>query len=119
MIRQPFVYTPAMIRDPGGYCWRRGAHRAETRMRGTKIIHRADQIHPVLYGHRAACQRPTSTRQRCQTLTKGRVEPVTVDRRITPPTAVPGRVESRRAQRQVGSFRSVPFRLYSGFLVPP
>ena len=37
MIRPQFLCTPAMIRDPGGHSWRRGARSAETRMRGTKL----------------------------------------------------------------------------------
>ena len=40
------------------------------------MIHGADQRHPMLQGHRAACQGPTAAGQRCQALTKGRVEPL-------------------------------------------
>ena len=47
-------------------------------MRGTKIIHRADQIHPVLQGPRAACQGPAAAGQRCQAFPEGRVEPFDV-----------------------------------------
>ena len=65
-----------MSRDPGGHSGRRGARSAETRMRGTKIIPRAAQRHPVLQGHRVACQGPASTRQRGQALTTGRLEPL-------------------------------------------
>ena len=74
MLRQQRLYTPAMLRAPGGHRWRRGTRSAETRMRGTKIIHRADQIHPVLQGYRAACQRPASTCQRGQAFAERRVQ---------------------------------------------
>jgi hypothetical protein len=99
MRRQQGVYTPAMIRDPGSHSGRRGARSAETCMRGTKIIHGANQIHPVLHAHRAACQGSASTRQRCQALTKGRGEPLDVGgvtpspcerrRRVSPRAGVP------------------------------
>lgn len=77
MIRQQFLDTPAMIRDPGGHSWHRGACSAETRMRGTEMIPRAAQGHAVLQGGRAAGQR-------CQALAKGRVEPLDVRGVITP-----------------------------------
>jgi hypothetical protein len=48
MRRQPFLSTPAMIRDPSGHRCRGGAHSTETRMQGTQIIPCAAQIPHVL-----------------------------------------------------------------------
>ena len=47
-------------------------------MRGTKIIDRTDEVHPVLQGHRAAGQCPAVACQRRQTLPEGRVESLDV-----------------------------------------
>ena len=60
-------------------------------MRRAKVIHRADQEHPLVQRHGMADQRPAPARQRREAFPKRGVHPVTVDRRITPPTAVPER----------------------------
>ena len=80
MIRQQFLHTPAMIRDPGGHgrCPRQQRCRhplwqGETRMRRTKIVDSANQIHAMLQGQHTARQRPAAARQRCQALAEGRV----------------------------------------------
>src|SRR6266705_1450219 len=92
VIGQQFLHTPAMIGDASGHRrGSRGAGRGQARVRCAEIIDRPDQIHAVLHGQRAACERPTSARQRRPTLPEGGVQSVTVDRRITPPTAAPER----------------------------
>src|SRR3954453_13164487 len=49
VIRQQFTHTPAMIRDPGSHRWGgRATGLRQTRMRRTKIVDRADQIHAML-----------------------------------------------------------------------
>src|SRR5574341_2517801 len=65
-----------MIRDPRGHGGGRGGGGTQTCMRGTKIIHRTKQIHPVLHSPRAACQCPAATCQRRQVRTKGGGEPL-------------------------------------------
>ena len=99
MIRQQVLHTPAMIRDPGGHCWclrratpvgpKRGE--AETRMQCTKVVDRTNQIHAMLQRQCATCQRPAPACQRGEAFTERRVQPVTVGRRIAPPTAAPER----------------------------
>jgi hypothetical protein len=87
-----------MIRDASGH--RRcgpATGGSETRMGRTKIIDRTDQIHAVLQRQCAARQRSTAACQRDQMCTEGRVEPVTVDGGITPPTPASSRVENWRA----------------------
>ena len=81
VIRQQFAHTPAMIRDPSGH--RRGGLAPgirQTRMRGTEIIDRPDQVHPMVQRQCAARQCTPSTSQRYQTLTKRRVQPLDVRR---------------------------------------
>jgi hypothetical protein len=105
MIRQQFGYTPAMLCAPGGHRGRRGARSAETRMRGTKIIHCPDQIPPMLHRHRAACQSPASTRQRCQARTQGRVAPLAVGGVDAP---VPVRATPQRLDPCGGALHDAP-----------
>jgi len=85
-----------MIRDAGSYRGRSRppggrTSRAQTLIRRAEVIDSADQVHAMLQGQCAARQRPSSARQRRQAFAEGRVEPVTVDRRIAPPTAAPER----------------------------
>ena len=89
---QQLVHTPAMIGNASSH--RRGplaTGMGQTRMRCTEIIDRPEQIHAMLQRQRAACQRAASTGQRRQTLPKRRVQPVTVGRRVAPPTTAPER----------------------------
>jgi hypothetical protein len=79
MKRQQLLDGPAMIRDASGHrrcCLTSG--RGQTRMRSAEIIDRPDQIQAMLQRQRAARQRPTSTGQGGQPLTKRRVEPLDV-----------------------------------------
>ena len=99
VIRQQFVHTPAMIRARSGHGRRRCVSGTETCMRGTKVIHGANQIHPVLQGHHAACQCPPSTRQRGQAFAERRIQPFDI-RRVDPPFALqatPARLDACRA----------------------
>ena len=78
MKRQQLLDWPAMIRDPAAIAvWSRNRH-GQTRMRGTEIIDRTDQIHAVLQRQRVACERAASAGQRRQTLPKRCVEPFDV-----------------------------------------
>ena len=70
-----------MIRDPGGH--RRGGlapGMRQTRMRRTKIVDRADQIHAMLQRQRAPRQRPASACQRGQPLSERRVQAFDIGR---------------------------------------
>jgi hypothetical protein len=99
MERQQCSNRPAMVGDPSrhGRCpgdrcrARRLGSKAETRVIRAKVIDRANQVHPVLQRQRVTCERPTAAGQGCQALPKRGVEPVTVGRRIAPPTAAPER----------------------------
>jgi hypothetical protein len=68
-----------------GRCYLLGA--IETGVRCTKVIGRTDQVHRVVQRQSLARQSPTPTRQRRKAFAERGVEPVTVGRRITPPTA--------------------------------
>ena len=88
MKRQQFVDGPAMIRDASGH--RRcgpATGGGQTRMWRAKIIDGPDEIHTVLQRQRTARQCTPAACQRGQPLTERGVEPVTVGRRIAPPTA--------------------------------
>jgi hypothetical protein len=63
MKRQQFVYCPAMVGDPSRHGRRRHARLAETLVWCAEVIHRPDQIHPVLQGQRVARQRSASPGQ--------------------------------------------------------
>ena len=79
VIRQQFLNTPAMIRNPGGHSrCRCTPDAAQTRVWGTKVIDRTNQIHPVMERQRAPRQRPPSTSQRCQPFAECGVEPLDV-----------------------------------------
>src|SRR2546427_135517 len=81
MKRQQFLDGPAMIGDASGH--RRGGPATgvgQTRMGCAEIIDRSDQIHPMLQCQRAARQRATSSCQRGQTRTEGRVQSFDVRR---------------------------------------
>jgi hypothetical protein len=97
MKRQQFVYRPAMVRDSCRHGRRRLPWLRQTRMRRAKVIDRAHQEHPLVQRQGVAGQRPATTRQRREALPECRVQPVTVDGGIIPPTSASSRVEGRRA----------------------
>src|SRR6266699_402554 len=79
MKRQEFRDGPAVVSDTSGHrrcCPATGVD--QTRMRGAEIIDRTDEIHAMLQRQRAARQRTPSACQRCQPLTKRRVQPLDV-----------------------------------------
>src|SRR5215216_5936207 len=78
MKRQQFVQRPAMICDPRRHGRRRLLCLGQTRMRRTKVLDRADQEHPLVQRQGLACQRPASTRQRCEVFSECRVQPFDV-----------------------------------------
>jgi hypothetical protein len=81
VIRQQFLNTPAMIRNPGGHSrCRCTPDAAQTRVWGTKVIDRTNQLHPVMERQRAPRQRPPSTRHppRSTTLKILGIGPMTV-----------------------------------------
>ena len=81
MIRPQVLHPPAMLRDPAGHRWcRRAPTAAQTRVRGTKVIDRTEQIHPVLERPRAPRPCPPSTCQRGQPCTACGVKPLDVRR---------------------------------------
>ena len=57
----------------------------QTRVRCAEVIDRPDHIHAMLQGQRAARERPASTRQRRQTLTERRIQPLDI-RRVDAPS---------------------------------
>jgi hypothetical protein len=88
VIRQQFSHIPPMSGDPGGHCrCRRPPAAAKTRVRSTKIIDRADQIHSVLESQWAPRQRPPSPCKRCQPFAECGIEPLDVGR-VEHPVAV-------------------------------
>ena len=62
------------------------------------MIHGTDQIHPLLQGHRVACQRTAAACQRRQTLATGRVEPLPVGG-VEHPVTLRTRAEGLDARR--------------------
>jgi hypothetical protein len=79
MKRQQFLDGPAVVRDTSGHrrcCPATGV--GQTRLRCAEIIDRTDERHAMLQRQCAARQRTPSACQRCQPLTKRRVQPLDV-----------------------------------------
>src|SRR5438034_8788596 len=79
MKRQEFRDGPAVVSDTSGHrrcCPATGV--GQTRMRCAEIIDRTDEIPAMLQRQCAARQRTPSACQRCQPLTKRRVQPLDV-----------------------------------------
>src|SRR6516164_4913161 len=69
-----------MVGDPSRHGGRRLLSLLQTLMRRAKVIHRADQEHPLVQRQGIACQRPAPARQRGEAFSKRRVEPLNVCR---------------------------------------
>ena len=79
MKRQQFTHCPTMVGNASSHGWRcRATGVSQTRVRGTEVIDRADQIHPVLQGQQAAGQCPASAGQRRQAFPECGVQPLKV-----------------------------------------
>ena len=87
MKRQELLYRPAMVGDPCCHGRRRLLGTTQTLMRRAKVIDRPHQEHALVQRQGVAGQCPAPARQRREAFPERRVEPVTVDRRIAPPTA--------------------------------
>ena len=87
MKRQQCLHRPAMASDPRRHGRRGPLAGVETLVRRTKVIDCAHHEHPLVQGLGLACQRPAPARQRREAFPERRVQSVTVDRRIAPPTA--------------------------------
>ena len=85
------MHRPAMVSDPRRHSRRGLLGAGQTRMRCAKVIDRAYHEHPLVQRPGVASQRPATPRQRREAFPKRGIEPVTVDRRIAPPTAAPER----------------------------
>src|SRR5262252_3789649 len=75
VIRQEFSHTPAMLCNTSSHRRCCCASGAETCMRGTKIIDRPHEGHPVLQRHGATCQRPAAACQGGQPFSERRIQP--------------------------------------------
>src|SRR5437870_4439991 len=109
MIRQQFLSTPAMIRDPGGHSWRRGARSAETRMRGTKLY-----TVPIRY---ILCCRVTVRRARARPRRVSdarRLRKVALSRSLSAVVITPSPCERRRSvSTRAGALHDAPLALDS------
>src|SRR2546422_3955670 len=95
---QEFPDRPTMIGDPRGHRWRLLATcHAQTLVRRTEIIDGADQIHPMLQGQCAPCQRAAAAGQRRQALTERGIQSFDVGRVDHPGTlrTAPQRLDAR------------------------
>src|SRR5712691_2802376 len=99
VVRQQFSDTPAMIGDASSHCrCGRATGLGQTRVRCAEVRDRPAQIHAMLQGQRAARERPASARQRRQTLTERRIQPLDIRRVDDPLTlrAPPERLDACR-----------------------
>ncbi len=107
LIRQQFSDTPALIGDASSHCrYGLATGLGQTRVRCAEVIARPDQLHALLQGQRAARERPASARQRRQTRTERRIQPLNIRRVDAPLTlcAPPERLDACRRAIENAAF---------------